>query len=477
MTDQSSLFNPGTLPDTRNVTSSLALESGAMPPASLDGETSEGYGPEVVHANPGQLPDVAVEPPTQGICGLTFSGSSTLADLPLFSASRCQEVPSAENASLKKCSGCGEAKTLRDFYRTRARHASSTGYHARCKDCCRIYQEKYRTTSPERRSATFKKYREGNRARVLVSAARYRAKQAGIPFNLDEWVPELQARIDNGKCELSGMPFRLDGGRTWDSPSLDRVIPADGYVITNVRVVLFALNVMMNTWGEEPVLQIAENMRRTREERDADPLAKWEQRLKERLARFGSTESPLIWTKSITPSGVSISRLAPWTPLTFDSDFTGARWSTARASDGDKGSPNQAFTAGGQPLPAQMHQASRWATATARDYRSGAASPATHAKNARPLNEQMTPPSSRWPTVTVLGNWNKKGISLKAGDGLATIMDGTAPGTPTTSGSNATTARKDVPHPTLPCWLQGLPEEYLCGEVLAGPSTRNWRKK
>lgn len=32
-------------------------------------------------------------------------------------------------------------------------------------------------------------------------------------------------------------------------------------------------------------------------------------------------------------------------------------WSTPRASDGEKGSPNQSFGAGGQPLPAQMHQA------------------------------------------------------------------------------------------------------------------------
>ncbi|WP_210243788.1 hypothetical protein, partial [Mesorhizobium sp. B1-1-5] len=36
-------------------------------------------------------------------------------------------------------------------------------------------------------------------------------------------------------------------------------------------------------------------------------------------------------------------------------------WSTPRATDGEKGGPNQAFGAGGMPLPAQAHQ---WPTPT-----------------------------------------------------------------------------------------------------------------
>lgn len=40
-------------------------------------------------------------------------------------------------------------------------------------------------------------------------------------------------------------------------------------------------------------------------------------------------------------------------------------WSTPRASDGEKGGPNQAFGAGGIPLPAQTAQ---WPTPTARDH-------------------------------------------------------------------------------------------------------------
>lgn len=218
------------------------------------------------------------------------------------------------------------------------------------------------------------------------------------------------------------------------------------------------------------------------------PLASWESRLRSRLAGIGSTESALIWRQRRMRSGVLVSVLVPSTVLMNGSGFTGARWptttatdvqetdpdkilarrqerrkrnpgtggyaldlgdvmtlarwSTARASDGEKGSPHQSFSAGGDPLPAQMHQA-RWATATARDYRSGAASPATHDRNARPLNEQMTPPA------------------------------GTEAGTPTTNGSSATTGKRGVPSPYHPAWLQGLPVIYLdCGASILAKQKR-----
>ena len=43
-----------------------------------------------------------------------------------------------------------------------------------------------------------------------------------------------------------------------------------------------------------------------------------------------------------------------------------ANWGTPRASDGEKGGPNQSFGAGGMPLPAQ---AAQWPTPAARDWR------------------------------------------------------------------------------------------------------------
>ena len=51
------------------------------------------------------------------------------------------------------------------------------------------------------------------------------------------------------------------------------------------------------------------------------PLASWESRLMLRLARIGSTEQPLIWKTRATPSGRSISRLAPSTRRTAETEF------------------------------------------------------------------------------------------------------------------------------------------------------------
>jgi len=126
-----------------------------------------------------------------------------------------------------------------------------------------------------------------------------------------------------------------------------------------------------------------------------------ESRLRARMAVNGSPECELTWKQVDMPAGPPICALrasarrtsgrgstgAPWpTPeagafgaadpqaimdrrercaakhgnngfgLTLGQAL--ATWSTPRASDGEKGGPNQSFGAGGQPLPAQMAQAS-----------------------------------------------------------------------------------------------------------------------
>lgn len=226
----------------------------------------------------------------------------------------------------------------------------------------------------------------------------------------------------------------------------------------------------------------------------AGPPTSWENRLAVRLGMIGSTECTMTWRRKVTPRGRVIYRLAPLTARNKETEYIGspgetalwpaatsegfeiqdvplllarrerlkqkhgnngfgltlpqsmslALWSTARASDGEKGGPHQIYSGGGVPLPAQMHRA-LWAIPTARDYRSGKASPETHAKNSRPLSEQMTPPS---------------GGSMK-----------------NTTGPSAMTRSGVVPNPEHPCWLMGLPVEYLCGTDWATRYTRGSPKR
>lgn len=69
----------------------------------------------------------------------------------------------------------------------------------------------------------------------------------------------------------------------------------------------------------------------------AGPLASWENRLRERLAMVGSTESPLIWEARVSPAGQSISRLRPWTPRRSGSGSGGLRstWPAPMAAEPD----------------------------------------------------------------------------------------------------------------------------------------------
>jgi len=106
-----------------------------------------------------------------------------------------------------------------------------------------------------------KKRQLTKRAQCLVSYARKRARDHGHAFNLDSFVSDIQARIDAGKCELTGIPFTLDCGKRWDSPSLDRIDPAKGYIMVNVRVILHAMNAALGNWGEATLLAMVSAMR------------------------------------------------------------------------------------------------------------------------------------------------------------------------------------------------------------------------
>ena len=67
----------------------------------------------------------------------------------------------------------------------------------------------------------------------MLRAAKCRAKEKGVPFDLSEsdiTIPEV--------CPALGIPISISPGRATDnSPSLDRIIPALGYVRGNVRVI------------------------------------------------------------------------------------------------------------------------------------------------------------------------------------------------------------------------------------------------
>ena len=164
--------------------------------------------------------------------------------------------------STKICTKCGVAQPKVNFRKYAGR--SVDGLRPLCRTCQRAYEKTWRSQNPEyRRKARQKrkhkdkvyavKYRAENRGLVLVRQIGRRAKKAGIPFDLDSHIPEIEARIRDG-CEMTGIPFELtpkSQKAVWNSPSVDRIDPEQGYTYDNIRIICWAMNAALGSWGEE----------------------------------------------------------------------------------------------------------------------------------------------------------------------------------------------------------------------------------
>lgn len=84
------------------------------------------------------------------------------------------------------------------------------------------------------------KYRLRYPRQRMLTAARRRAAVLGLPFRLsvdDIKIPEY--------CPVLSIPLRQATGRAHPgSPSLDRIVPALGYVPSNVRVISYRANMI-----------------------------------------------------------------------------------------------------------------------------------------------------------------------------------------------------------------------------------------
>ncbi len=115
----------------------------------------------------------------------------------------------------KKCSLCKEIKASNEF----AKNISElTGLQAWCNKC------------------RHEKHVKDPRKQMLVNA-KSRAKLHKLDFNLslkDIIIPKI--------CPVLGIPIEVTKGQTYNSPSLDRLIPSKGYVKNNVQVISWRAN-------------------------------------------------------------------------------------------------------------------------------------------------------------------------------------------------------------------------------------------
>ena len=97
--------------------------------------------------------------------------------------------------------------------------------------------------------------------KTLLAAARNRSKRYGRPFDLTyEYLAEVWLN-QGGKCAITGEDFDLtppeDTKHSHAAPSLDQIMPGEGYTQGNVRLVTYQCNMALNQWGENRLIKFA----------------------------------------------------------------------------------------------------------------------------------------------------------------------------------------------------------------------------
>ena len=129
----------------------------------------------------------------------------------------------------KYCSGCKQRKEFSFFSKNKAQ---KDGYANWCKSCAKSLWQ--RPENLVRR----KERRLVNYADTMYTEVKSRAKLSNIEFNLEKQdvkIPDV--------CPILGIPLIVSfGGRTDNTPTLDKIIPNKGYTKGNVQVVSWIAN-------------------------------------------------------------------------------------------------------------------------------------------------------------------------------------------------------------------------------------------
>lgn len=112
-----------------------------------------------------------------------------------------------------------------------------TAHHTVFADSCPLHGRAWRRATCRSCNAAYmraylRRRRHARPISALLERARSRARRRGLPFALHRDDITMPAC-----CPMLGIPLRLQGPRSANSPSLDRLDPAQGYVPNNVRVI------------------------------------------------------------------------------------------------------------------------------------------------------------------------------------------------------------------------------------------------
>lgn len=151
----------------------------------------------------------------------------------------------------KLCTKCQETKPIDQFSK---RKRNISGYVCWCKSCSKLYYNSNRSEFLAQKRQFWEDNKESmkfrNRSQYIVhkqkrmlDSARYRAKKTKVAFDItaaDIAIPT--------HCPILGMELVISNLTSQpNSPSLDRIIPSNGYVKNNIIVISQKANQIKNS--------------------------------------------------------------------------------------------------------------------------------------------------------------------------------------------------------------------------------------
>lgn len=169
----------------------------------------------------------------------------------------------------KICTKCGKSKHVDLFYKR-----GDGGYKSECRKCSRIASDNWKKNNSENYKKSLKekynsrsneeriRWKKNNPLAYLCCSAKSNAKRYSREFKINKEYLQSLWEEQHGLCYYTNKPM-LYTVSCDDAVSIDRVDSSKGYIIGNIVLCRYRINVMKNNVSIQNLLQISEDIVKT----------------------------------------------------------------------------------------------------------------------------------------------------------------------------------------------------------------------